>query len=146
MELFYNIVLLIAVVLLILCLTYIGIVISSKKNVGESVSDFPPTKSSCPDNWEAKTVDTNGVEKVYCVVPNEDQKNVGNLLDVYNNGTNASNTYGYNSEIASPEKVIDFENPLWAAQGKTPDCQKKAWADSNDVLWDGITNYNKCDN
>ena len=34
MELFYNIVLLIAVVLLILCLTYIGIVISSKKNVG----------------------------------------------------------------------------------------------------------------
>ena len=66
MELFYNIVLLIAVVLLILCLTYIGIVISSNKKIGESVSDFPPTKSSCPDNWEAKTIDTNGVEKVYC--------------------------------------------------------------------------------
>ena len=76
----------------------------------------------------------------------ENQKNVGNLLDVYNNGTNASNTFGYNNSIAEPNQVIDFENPLWAAQGNTADCQKKLWADTNDVLWDGITNYNKCVN
>jgi hypothetical protein len=153
MELFYNTVVIVAVVLLILILTYIGIMLAENKLSGENQSSFPPVKNSCPDNWDAKIKeDASGVEKTYCLVPNAGMKNIGTILDTStenNDKNNAEITVGYDSSSFSDENntvgVIDFDSPLWLSQGKTADCAKKTWADTYDIQWDGISNYNQCE-
>jgi hypothetical protein len=153
MESFYNIVLIVAVILLILILTYVGILLAEKKLSGESQANYPPVKNSCPDNWEAKIKeDVNGIETTYCKVPIDSMKNIGTILDknsTDNDKTNAETTIGYNATLFSDrdkvEPVIDFESQLWLTQGKTADCAKKAWADTYDIQWDGISNYNQCE-
>lgn len=154
MDSFYNIVVIVAVILLIIILTYIGILLSEKKLSGENLVGFPPIKNTCPDNWDTKTKvdDVNNTEKVYCVVPKKDMKNVGTILDVNTSNTSKTNaevTPGYTDSTFKvddkPLGVIDFDSNLWATQGKTPDCAKKSWADTYDIMWDGISNYTKCE-
>jgi hypothetical protein len=144
MEMFYKIVIIVAVILLILILTYIGILLAEKKLTGENLVGFPPVKSSCPDNWEAK-VDANN--KVFCVVPSSQKKNVGTILDesiVDNTKMNYEMTSGYDSTTFSGSNVINFDDSLWAGSGKSADCAKKDWANTYDILWDGISNYTNC--
>ncbi len=154
MDSFYTIVIAVAVILLIIILTYVGILLSEKKLSGENQVAFPPIANTCPDNWEAKIhIDTNGVENVYCAVPTDaTTKNVGTILDTNTTDstkTNAEVTTGYNKSLITENNnqvgVIDFNSNLWAADGKTPDCAKKAWADTYDIQWDGISNYTKCE-
>ena len=153
MDSFYNIVLIVAVILFILVLTYIGILLAEKKLTGEVAANYPPVQNSCPDNWEAKIhVDENDVEKTYCKVPTDSMKNIGTILDkskTSSDKNNAETTIGYNASLFSDgdnvEPVIDFESHLWLTQGKTADCAKKAWADTYDIQWDGISNYNQCE-
>jgi len=153
MDSFYTIVIIVAVILFIIVLSYVGIMIADKKLSGESQVVFPPIKNTCPDNWDTKIQeDDNGVEKVYCVVPGQDMKNVGSILNnntTDTSKTNAEATPGYNNSIFEknnePLGVIDFDSQLWSAMGQTPDCAKKTWADTYDVLWDGISNYTKCE-
>jgi hypothetical protein len=148
MEFFYTIVLLIAVILLILVLTYIGIKISGQKQ-GSSV-DFPPRQNTCPDNWKAKTItDSNNNESVYCEVPTENMKNVGTLLETSTNDstkTNAQMSSGFNDTLFSDATngVIDFNSPTWLAQGSSAECSKQLWANTYDIQWDGITNMSGC--
>ena len=95
----------------------------------------------------------NGNEKIYCEVPSMDMKNKGTILEpstTNNNMTNAQITYGYNETIftdvsSNPVGVIDFNDPLWLSTGKTGVCAKKEWCDTYDIIWDGVTNYSKCD-
>ena len=154
MDSFYTIVITVAVILLIIILTYIGILLSEKKLSGENQIPFPPIANTCPDNWDAKIhTDATGAEKIYCAVPtNVNIKNVGTILDTSTTNsakTNAELTLGYNKTIIiendKPVGVIDFNSNLWATQGKTTDCAKKSWADTYDIQWDGISNYTKCE-
>lgn len=145
MELFYKIVIIVAIVILILALTYIGILLSEKKLSGTSTVGFPPVKNSCPDNWEA-IVDENDSNKIYCKVPIANMKNTGTILKEKEDGTtNIENTIGYSEDVFADTPVINFDNSLWAGNGKTSDCAKKDWANTYDILWDGITNYSKCE-
>lgn len=148
MEFFYTIVLLIAVILLILVLTYIGIKISGQQY--GSTLDFPPIQNTCPDNWKSRTItDSNNNQSVYCEVPTENMKNVGTLLDTSNNDdskTNAQMSYGYNDTLFADATngVIDFNSPMWLADGKSADCSKQDWANTYDIQWDGVTNITGC--
>lgn len=154
MDSFYSIVITVAVILLIIILTYVGILLSEKKLSGENQVPFPPIANTCPDNWDTKIhTDANDVENVYCVVPtNINMKNIGTILDknaTNTSKTNAELTTGYNNTLFTknnkPLGVIDFNSNLWAALGETPDCAKKTWADTYDIQWDGISNYTKCE-
>lgn len=117
MDSFYLIVVALAVVLLILCLTGVGILMGYQ----DANLAFPPSASTCPDGWSSI-----GSE---CTVPTK-----------YQNSTTYKEMLGYKAAKAGTSSnagTIDFT--------KWPDtCSKKKWANMYNIDWDGITNYNKC--
>lgn len=124
MELFHFIVISVAVVILIVLLAYIGIIMSSNQSSGV----YPPISNSCPDKWE---VNADGNCKI-------SQK--GSNLGSYSASiADATNTPG----LISGTHLINPNDPAWAA-GKGTLCTKKDWANSYNIQWDGVTNYNSC--
>jgi hypothetical protein len=122
MDTFYIIVLSIAVCLLIFMLTFIGIKMAyNNRSTNNGTNVFPPNYSTCPDNW---TADING----NCYSPTE-----------LNGNINSKNTFGYISS-----KQINFKDEGWGNNGTTSQCNLKNWVKTNNIPWDGITNYNGC--
>jgi hypothetical protein len=133
MDRFYSIVLIVAIIVLIVILTYIGMKMSDGS--GENMP-YPPQHGYCPDYWES--IERNN--KLVCQVPphnkEEPHSNVG---AVYTNGKatlTTDSTPGYD-EISN---TIDFDDKKWY----TGPCMKKKWANQFSVIWDGVSNYNDC--
>ena len=136
METFYLIVLSIAVMLLIIILTIVGLMMSSNKNT----EVFPPTKNTCPDSWKSVK---GGCQLI-------DGKNRGSFMI----NDNATPGYTQASDIPDPLDatktvpapiVIDFANTAWSGKGgKTAICATRDWANKNGIVWDGVANYNAC--
>ena len=120
----------VAAALLILILTYIGIMltVSTKK-----VAKYPPVASLCPDYW-AVSPDGSG-----CVLPGAGGKNVGTL---YTTTGALTGTTGYKS-ITPNGAIINFNDAGWATKG-TAICNQNTWAKTNNIVWDGVSNYNSC--
>jgi hypothetical protein len=130
MNSFYMIVLSIATVVLILLLLVVGLLL----NRGITKKAFPPVANQCPDNW---TIDVSG----NCVVPTTTTGNVGV------NSFNVSSTkapYLFLSSVDNTTKAFDPTNTLWSSSGVSSICAKKTWANSNNIAWDGVDNYNSC--
>jgi hypothetical protein len=135
MDRFYIIVLSIAVIFLILTLTFAGIAMN-----GKSTAIYPPVLSTCPDTWLLSTTDQSS-----CIIPLSTGANTGNI---YQNGVisaqmNTNTTPGFNSSTNS----IQFSDPGWSAglyAGNSSVCAQKAWAYRFNVHWDGVSNYNSC--
>lgn len=128
MASFSVIVLAVAAVVLVVLLAYMGSIMSSAKtNVV-----FPPAANVCPDNWTATATGT-------CTAPaaGGEGANIGAL-------TASSANVSASGAGASAVLSIDPAGVAWAASGKSSICGKKSWADSNGVMWDGISNYNSC--
>jgi len=121
---FYNIVLIIAAVILILTLTYIGIQMRNKAKTAV----YPPMVAACPDYWEQSS------DAVGCIIPQQAQKNSGN-------GVTSSSTPGFYVD-ENGNQSINFNDPTWSAKGNST-CAKQTWANTNGFVWDGVTNYNK---
>lgn len=145
MEAFYLIVLSIAAILLILILTYIGIVMSNNKNKKGS---FPPQSGSCPDYWSISTVDASS-----CIIPVKADRNAGTktvdasgrtMTSIYDASgkllLNVTNTSGLNTSANS----INFGDAKWTTSGVSALCAQKNWANTFGIVWDGVTNYNSC--
>ena len=133
MESFYLIVLGIATVILILILTFVGIMMKSQ-NAG---TVFPPVANTCPDGW---AVYTDGSS---CIVPTVGAVNAGIYPDNTPVAFTAQNTPSYT--INSDGNTINATNPAWTTVGgKTAVCAQKAWANQMGVSWDGVSNYNSC--
>ena len=141
MEFFYMIVLAIAVLFLIIMLTYIGILM----RYTDTKVAFPPIENDCPDYWVLAS------DGKSCTIPTYDQKNAGTLysndkdvkdIDITDEtGSFPTKTPGYDSE----NNRIDFTNDAWAgSNGLTSTCAKKFWANNWGITWDGITNTNTC--
>jgi len=138
MELYYTIVLSVAVIVLIILLTYVGILMQKKQG---SSQPFPPIKNTCPDKWTSKIKkDEDGDDTVLCEIPGPNGTNIGTMLD----NINSDNTPGYAVSDAETPATIDFNHDGWSAQGTNADCARKNWANKFGVVWDGITNYNMC--
>jgi len=134
MDYFYIIVLTIAVVLLILILTYVGLLM---KSTTSSQTSFPPTVNSCPDYW------TSGIDLSSCAIPATGSKNIGSIYGT--NGrlvltTAPSDTPGYKSN----NNDIVFSSELWSVGGSNTICKQKTWANKYGIQWDGISNFNGC--
>ena len=151
MELFYIIVTVIAIVLLILILTIIGIAMRYQ----DKNTVFPPVANDCPDFW---TVANDGKS---CAIPTKDKKNVGTLYDPLaapDNNRNIklkplteNNRYTFptytpatNGNSTAAASTINFTDDAWSTQGQTAICAKKKWAINWGITWDGVTNYNSC--
>jgi len=121
---FYTIVLIIAIIILIIALTSVGLLIR-RLNTSKT---FPPSASECPDYW---VINSNGS----CSVPGL-------------SGTNTPGT-GYNDASNNTPGLfggaVNFTDAGWKNQGISELCAKKKWANKYSVLWSGVSNYNSCD-
>ena len=142
---FYYMVVIIATIILILLLTYVGLLMKKKSNNKE---EYPPTQNTCPDYWN---VDSSNPK--ICILPSSGGKNTGDAYTYSNNKTmfesssGISKTYGLTTKTNGTKTdpvSVDFSNASWATTGVSETCAKKRWADSHGILWDGVSNYNKC--
>jgi hypothetical protein len=138
MDSFQLTVLGIAVIVLIVILTFIGIALA--KNDKSVV--FPPVANTCPDYW---TVSSDGTK---CTVPLSSATNAGNI---YVNGSLSSafttTLLTSNAPYGTPgyaSGAISFSDAGWTANGKSTICQQKSWANNYGIQWDGVSNYNTC--
>ena len=102
MNSFQVIVLSIAVVILILVLTFVGVLMS--RTTGSTV--FPPTANDCPDYWQVRSDGTG------CNIP---MPGAANLGSVYNNGKlslNGDNTNGGLLTDSKGTQYINFKDAL----------------------------------
>jgi hypothetical protein len=167
MEDFYFYACVVALIILILCLTMIGITIS----FGNSLKLFPSTQKPCPDYWMEGTDNDAG----YCLYPGKAQSNAGNsefagtdpkvpsasdALELNSIGTRIYATSDDTTTVdyASANRntldryfiQLNDNNKNWntiygnAYAGMTPICAKRKWANDNGIVWDGVTNYNGC--
>jgi hypothetical protein len=121
---FMIIVIGIASFILIVSLTYIGIILSRT-----SLTEFPPVANTCPDGWG---IDASG----NCIIPPSTSSNLGSF--------NPSDTNSIPASSLNDSKTTFNPNDNgWARNGSSI-CGKKTWANSYNIHWDGISNYNSC--
>jgi hypothetical protein len=138
MDSFYNTVLMIALVFLILGLSYTGYLLYYYQFAQET---WPKSKGACPDTWIEMGKDSSNRQQ--CVLgyksPNlgrndfasENPNGVDEEEKPYNQ-VNGHDVYSYDAGSGK----FTFED--------LPKCDLKAWADINKITWDGVTNYNNC--
>jgi hypothetical protein len=127
---FYSIVLLIAIIILIIALTIVGLTLKKKQNV----KPFPDFKNTCPDFW---TVDaTDGLCKPSATTPINTP-----LPAKVHSYVNANVPVVTSGSTATDKKIdsIDPDDSKWASV-----CTKTKWAKNVGILWDGVTNNNDC--
>lgn len=113
MASFQSIVVIIAIILLIGCLIFIGIALSKTKNS----SQWPPIVGECPDYW----IDISG--------------NGSNCVNVRNLGT--CKTGGNGTSPGGKHIAMNFTVAPYV--GSVGTCSKYTWANTCNITWDGIT-------
>ena len=140
MQTFHIIVLSIAVIVLIILLTFIGIIMGRQN----STAPFPPNISTCPDFWQ---VSTDGNK---CIIPNNNSINTGKLYngalinpDVFD----TSKFPGFSQSTDDknrPIYSINFNDLGWSGTGLQGICSKRNWSKNYNIQWDGVSNYTNC--
>lgn len=140
MEWFYFITIAIAIILLIVVLTFIGTRMVGNKKGGNTDAAYPPITNTCPDLWESH-MDEN--KKIWCKVPKYGTSNIGSLRPSRSADIVQSDKY---PKIVKENKDGTVNND-WAdiQDNEIPICSKKGWANMNNIAWDGISNYNQCE-
>ncbi len=138
MESFYLIVLGIAIVMLILVLTGIGLLMRTQ--IASTV--YPPMANTCPDGWL--------VDGSHCNIPTTGS-NMGFI-----NPTSPYDTAAIKTSLLAATKKdgpypssfsTAYFNPTdaaWSSNKLSAVCQQKKWANTNNIVWDGVSNYNSC--
>ena len=141
MEWFYFITIAIAIILLIVVLTFIGSRMVGNKKGGNTDAVYPPITNTCPDLWESYTDDDN---KIWCKVPAFGTSNIGSMRASADASIVQSDNY---PKIEKEDKNSSGTPTDWAnmLDSEIPICSKKGWANMNNIAWDGVSNYNQCD-
>jgi hypothetical protein len=126
MDLFYIIVLTVAIIVLILVLTYMGLAMKNSS----ATSTYPGKQEICPDYWNLTTDGSS------CIIPTTG-KNMGTSSQV-------KLADGYTYGLSSDGKAINFQSPLWTSTGVSTTCAYQRWAKNYGIVWDGVTNFNGC--
>jgi hypothetical protein len=121
---YYTIVLVIAVILLVVALIFVGIMLTTRgKNI-----PYPDYQNACPDFWS--------VDGSICKPPQTDvntpspDKFIGSTPLIKHDGVKLDG-----KKVVS----IDTSADNWANL-----CSKTSWAKSNGIFWDGVANTNQC--
>jgi hypothetical protein len=136
MDMFYTLVLAIAIVFLIIVLTVVALSIKSAiKNQA-----YPPFQNSCPDYWNASEVEG---DNAVCGINPINVGKLGTDLKLTNTPSEDPSMV-YTPGWDATANTIDFGDSGWTSgfSGMTPACAQKQWATVNGIQWDGITNSN----
>ena len=144
MNSFQTITIVIALILLVIILGYLGYMMSYYGK-GNKIVEFPTKQNICPDRWTVNSVG-------HCVVPSSTAPNSKLFASADMDPSDAwtvdcSGTTQLASVVCSDNQTPISFDPLhtsWTAGGKTSICTKKDWANKNGILWDGVSNYTKC--
>lgn len=143
MDSFYLTILSIAAIVLILALTYVGILLYGTT----STKVFPPTQNACPDYWQLD--DSSGK----CIFPADaSAKNRGNVdVDATDKWEVTDTklvplTSLLTIDATNKKSMFDMTSSVWnnIYGKKSALCNKKYWANSNQISWDGVSNTNQC--
>lgn len=132
---YYLIVVLVAVVFFVVIVVYLSY------NINKSLTStvYPPVENACPDFWL-----TDNYKR--CIVPNISIPDgnwgqfIGNTQKLNDLASKTPITHGYESRMNVT--TIDFNNVNWGTLGSSSLCNKKKWADTYGISWDGVSNYN----
>lgn len=143
MDSFYLIIVIIAVIVLIIALTFIGLTL--KKTIQES--SLTIHQNPCPDYWKLSDDGTK------CIIPyGDDPKNLGILTlsgDKYDLVDNSMNEFtrkirGNVSVSDASYYAIDMNAASWTTasgyNGMSLSCAHKQWATDLNIAWDGVSN------
>jgi hypothetical protein len=164
---FYMYVAIGAFVILIIVLIALGVMMSEL----QSTTLFPPTQNACPDYWDlssngqcvfphATNTDRNNGSGV---ITNTQNSSIY-AIDVTSPGFTGANGWGkqlsvsdataantYNGSGAQQSYIhVSLSDPSGIAgmaklyPGLTTRCAQKKWAVNNNLVWDGVTNFNGC--
>lgn len=117
---YYMTVSIVATIVLIFILTFLGTMIRAGRYTGQ----WPPVIDKCPDFWQ----DTSGNAAAAAGGANAADPDSKMCYSV--NGLNDKNGIGANG--------VNFGDPKY--NGVNGMKEKKGWASTNEVSWDGITN------
>ena len=140
MELFYLIVLGIAVIIFILVLTFIGLLMQT----GKTNMVYPPISNTCPDYWN--------IDGSNCVIPTGAAYATAAIAVGDYDGTGNTGRFTKKSDVKMPISTINVggttvfspSDPAWTSGGLTALCAQNKWANQYNILWDGVSNYNSC--
>jgi hypothetical protein len=96
---------------------------------------YPPNYNKCPDYW---TSDSSG----NCFIPTK--KSFSNPTKLLNMGDMSQLNTDSSAPYSSDAKSFNSQNLLWESGGKSTICAQKTWANNYGIMWDGVSNYNKC--
>lgn len=123
MDKFYTVTIIVAFVILVIALIGLGILLQNQ----DAATEFPPKQNQCPDHWT--------VSGEYCEWGTSNF-NLGSLKTTDISGA----IYSISGDYVEPSTGLDgikFRSNVLR-------CDKKKWANSNGIIWDGISNYNQC--
>ena len=161
---FYMYVIMGALVILIIVLVALGVMMSEL----QSNTLFPPTQNACPDYWD---LSSNGKcvfphssnsdrNQGAGVIKTSNAKNSSvHAIDITSPGfakwgkelyvTDGTTTYtgsgpqeSYIYMSLSDASGVDGMSKLYP--GLSTRCAQKRWAMNNNIVWDGVTNFNGC--
>ena len=125
---FYLIVIGVATVIFILCLTGVGLMM--RKRNQKTV--FPPTANTCPDGWAVSGTD--------CTIPADNSTNMGNPAKTQS--VLLSKIQAYESSASGTSMSSDPTQ--WKSSTRAGVCAQSQWANQYGISWDGVSNYNSC--
>lgn len=143
MEEFQTTVLIIAFVILIISMTFLGIIMYNSR----TTDTFPPRSLPCPDYWtigDNKCTSTSSgarnTLKDSAAIPARTNETRSALNALYATPSNTNN-----AGLNEPIKINPNANE-WGTlyTGTNSFCAKKRWALTNNITWDGVTNSNAC--
>ena len=127
MDVFYLTISTIAIIFLILILTFFGIMMKTH-NKG---SPFPPVVSPCPDYWNV------GIDGKCSATA----KTGGTF---FNTGTLTMPLPSTGAPYTTSGNSFDPQDVRWSQGGKSILCAQRDWCLQNSIEWSGVSNYNSC--
>ena len=119
---FYSMVLIIAFVILLISLIFVGILLQNQ----DANKEFPAQANYCPDGW--------GVESNGNCAPA-----TGNLPKPSTDGASVAS-----ADYTTDGIFTDAGSGKYKPVEGVSLCDKRKWAIDKGVSWDGVSNFNNC--
>lgn len=164
---FYMYVVMGALAILVIVLIALGVMMSEL----QSTTLFPPTQNACPDYWDLSSngqcifphsSDTDRNQGAGVIDPSNSTDPASYAIGVNSPGFAGVNGWGKQlsvnngtsaysgSEVQADYIYVSLSDPSGVTgmanlyPGLSTRCAQKKWANNNNIVWDGVSNFNGC--